>query len=75
MGAPAGARRVCQARPLRRVYALIVIEHGIRQGHLVGITAHPDGAWTPPATCNGPGPAQPAPPDTGNVVPLRPGKK
>jgi putative transposase len=31
---------------LRRLYALIVIEHGTRWAHLVGITAHPDGAWT-----------------------------
>jgi hypothetical protein len=31
---------------LRRVYALIVIEHGSRRVHLAGITANPDGAWT-----------------------------
>jgi len=31
---------------LRRVYALIVIEHGTRRVHLAGITATPDGAWT-----------------------------
>ena len=31
---------------LRRIYALIVIEHGTRRVHLVGITTHPDGAWT-----------------------------
>jgi putative transposase len=31
---------------LRRVYALVVIEHGTRRAHLAGITAHPDGAWT-----------------------------
>ena len=31
---------------LRRVYALIIIEHGTRRAHLAGITAHPDGAWT-----------------------------
>jgi putative transposase len=31
---------------LRRVYALIVIEHGTRRVHLAGITANPNGAWT-----------------------------
>jgi hypothetical protein len=31
---------------LRRIYALIVIEHGTRRVRLAGITAHPDGAWT-----------------------------
>jgi hypothetical protein len=31
---------------LRRVYALILFEHGTRRTHLLGITANPDGAWT-----------------------------
>jgi putative transposase len=37
---------------LRRVYALVVIEHGTRRAHLVGITANPDGAWTTQAARN-----------------------
>jgi transposase InsO family protein len=37
---------------LRRVYALIVIEHGTRRARLAGITAHPDGAWTTQAARN-----------------------
>jgi putative transposase len=37
---------------LRRVCALIVIEHGTRRAHLAGITAHPDGARTTQAARN-----------------------
>ena len=37
---------------LRRVYALIVIEHGTRRVHLAGITACPDGTWATQAARN-----------------------
>ena len=31
---------------LRRIYALIAVEHGCRRAHLAGVTAHPTSAWT-----------------------------
>jgi len=37
---------------LRRMYALIVIEHDTRHVHLAGITANPDVAWTTQAARN-----------------------
>ena len=37
---------------LRRIYGLIVIEHGTRRVHLAGITANPDGAWMTRAARN-----------------------
>ncbi len=37
---------------LRRLYALIVIQHQTRRVHLAGITAKPDGAWTAQAARN-----------------------
>lgn len=37
---------------LRRIYALIAIEHGSRRTFLVGVSAHPGGAWTTQAAHN-----------------------
>ena len=37
---------------LRRIYALIIVEHHTRRVHLAGITAHPSGAWTLQAARN-----------------------
>jgi hypothetical protein len=37
---------------LRRIYALIAVEHGSRRADLAGVTAHPTGAWTTQAARN-----------------------
>jgi putative transposase len=37
---------------LRRIYALIAVEHGSRRAHLAGVRAHPTGAWTTQAARN-----------------------
>ncbi|MGH7748066.1 MAG: integrase core domain-containing protein, partial [Candidatus Dormibacteria bacterium] len=37
---------------LRRIYALIAVEHGSRRAHLVGVSAHPTGVWTTQAARN-----------------------
>jgi transposase len=37
---------------LRRIYILIGIEHDSRRAHLLGISAHPTGAWTTQAARN-----------------------
>ncbi|MGH3806985.1 MAG: integrase core domain-containing protein [Pseudonocardiaceae bacterium] len=37
---------------LKRIYALIAVEHGSRRAHLIGVTAHPSGAWTTQAARN-----------------------
>jgi putative transposase len=35
-----------------RIYALIAVEHGSRRAHLIGVTAHPTGAWATQAARN-----------------------
>jgi transposase InsO family protein len=37
---------------LGRIYAVIIVEHGSRRAHLVGVTAHPTAAWTTQAARN-----------------------
>ena len=37
---------------LRRISALIAVEHGSRRTFLVGVSAHPSGAWTTQAARN-----------------------
>jgi transposase InsO family protein len=37
---------------LKRIYALIAVEHGSRRTHLIGVAAHPTGAWTTQAARN-----------------------
>ncbi|MBV8995229.1 MAG: hypothetical protein JO287_16370 [Pseudonocardiales bacterium] len=37
---------------LRRIYALIAVEHGSRRTFLLGVSAHPSGAWTTQAARN-----------------------
>jgi len=37
---------VVETALLKRLYVLVLIEHGTRRLHLAGVTSHPTGAWT-----------------------------
>ena len=37
---------------LKRIYALIAVEHSSRRAHLIRVSAHPTGAWTTQAARN-----------------------
>jgi transposase InsO family protein len=37
---------------LKRIYALVMLEHGSRRAHLLGLTANPTGQWTTQAARN-----------------------